>query len=67
MKNQKGESFAEVMFFMACLSFFMFLGYGLEKSLERSNWQTEAVNRGCAEWIIAADGSTTFQWKEAAK
>jgi hypothetical protein len=26
-------------------------------------WKTEAVKRGHAAWVVAPDGSTTFQWK----
>ena len=25
----------------------------------------QAVERGCAEWIVNNDGNTTWQWKEA--
>jgi hypothetical protein len=32
--------------------------------LEKTRTQKEAVERGFAEYVIASDGKTTWQWKE---
>jgi hypothetical protein len=34
---------------------------------QRDELKQQAVERGCAEWVVKSDGSTTWQWKEAAK
>ena len=34
---------------------------------ERDELKQQAVERGCAEWVVKSDGSTTWQWKEGAK
>lgn len=67
MKNQKGESFAGAIAILGLGGFLMYIGFGFGQAVERKEWQTETVKRGYAEWVIAIDGSTTFQWKEAAK
>lgn len=34
---------------------------------ERDELKQQAVERGCAEWVVKSDGSTTWQWKEETK
>lgn len=34
---------------------------------QRDDLKQQAVERGCAEWVVKSDGSTTWQWKETTK
>ena len=34
---------------------------------ERDELKQQAVKRGCAEWVVKSNGSTTWQWKEKTK
>ena len=44
------------MTFLCCL-----LLYGIRETTQ------EAVRRGVAEWVVDANGNTTFTWKEPAR
>ena len=47
---------------VAVILFFFFL-----VANQRDDLKQQAVERGCAEWVVNPSGSTTWQWKEAAK
>jgi hypothetical protein len=34
---------------------------------ERDELKQQAVERGCAEWVVKSNGSTTWQWKKETK
>lgn len=34
---------------------------------QKDRLKQQAVERGCAEWIVKSNGETTWQWKEDAK
>lgn len=34
------------------------------QSFDRDKLKEEAVKRGAAEWVVSANGKTTFKWKE---
>jgi hypothetical protein len=34
---------------------------------QRDDLKKQAVQRGCAEWVVKNDGSTSWRWKEEAK
>ena len=34
---------------------------------QRDELKQQAIERGCAEWVVKSDGSTTWQWKEETK
>lgn len=34
---------------------------------QRDDLKQQAVERGCAEWVVKSDGSITWQWKEGTK
>jgi len=43
------------------------IGTMVGSDLEAKQKNAEAVKRGHATWVVAVDGSTTFQWKESCK
>lgn len=34
---------------------------------QRNELKQQAVERGCAEWVVKSNGETTWQWKEGVK
>ncbi len=34
---------------------------------QRDDLKQQAVEHGCAEWVVNSDGATTWQWKEESK
>ena len=53
-----------VCFLLILTAIFMLV---IELAEQRDDLKQQAVERGCAEWVVKSDGSTTWQWKEAAK
>ena len=47
--------------------FVFLLGTMVGSDLEAKLKNAEAIKRGHATWVVAPDGSTTFQWKESCK
>lgn len=52
---------------LMCVCFLLILFAVFMIAYQRDELKQQAVERGCAEWVVKSDGSTTWQWKEAAK
>ena len=57
------EEYSDIM----CVCFILLLFAAFMVAEQRDDLKQQAIERGCAEWVVKSDGSTTWQWKEETK
>lgn len=50
-----------------CVCFILLLAATFMVAEQRDELKQQAVERGCAEWVVKSSGETTWRWKEATK
>ena len=64
MSEQTISTIGCVCFLIILTAIFMLV---FQLAEQRDELKQQAIERGCAEWVVKSDGSTTWQWKEGAK
>lgn len=62
-----GEMSEQAISAIMCVCFILLLVAAFMVAYQRDELKRQAVERGCAEWVVKSDGSITWQWKEETK
>ena len=62
--NNKGDGAPEVMAVLLIIAILWAIFFHVGKEAGTKEHQIEAIKHGCGQWVVNAEGDTTFAWKE---